>query len=143
MNRGMGSGIDGKIEELMARVRELQAELEKDLEEKRGRFRYHLEDRRVRFEQDILALHKRLRTGSLRYVLAPLLFLLTVPIIYAAVLPLLLLDLTVTVYQAVCFPVYHIPKVERAPYFAFDRELLSYLTGSSGSIAPIAATPTA
>jgi hypothetical protein len=120
--------MNARIEALMARVRELQTELEADLEVKRARFRYRLEDRRVRFEQDILALHRRLRTGSLRYILdAPLLFLLTAPIIYAAVFPPLLPDLTVSVYQAVCFPVYRIPRVRRADYFVFDRELLPYL----------------
>ena len=39
----------------------------------------------------------------------------------------LLLDLAVTVYQAVCFPVYGIPKVARGEYLVFDRGSLRYL----------------
>lgn len=120
--------MSGKIDELMARIRELQGELEADLEIKQQQFRYHLDHHRARFEQDILALHKRLRKGSLRYLFeAPPLFLLTAPVIYGAAVPLLLLDLAVTIYQAICFPVYKITKVERSEYFIYDRQLLPYL----------------
>lgn len=120
--------MNAKIDELMARIRELQAELEADLDLKQQQFRYRLDHRRARFEQDILDLHKRLRKGSLRYLYeAPPLFILTAPVIYGAALPLLLLDLTVTVYQALCFPVYRIPRVKRADHFVYDRHLLPYL----------------
>ena len=43
------------------------------------------------------------------------------------IVPLVLLDLFVTVYQAVCFPVYGIPKVRRRDYLVFDRHHLAYL----------------
>lgn len=120
--------MNPKIDELMSKIRELQAELETDLERKRAEFRYHLEDRKARFEQDILQLHRRLRKSSLRYLVeAPPLFILTSPIIYGAIFPMLLLDLTVTVFQAVCFPVYKIPKVARRDHFIYDRHLLPYL----------------
>jgi hypothetical protein len=41
--------------------------------------------------------------------------------------PFLLVDLFLIVYQAICFPVYGIPKVNRADYFIFDRGALKYL----------------
>ena len=120
--------MNAKIDELMSRIRELQAEIEADLESKRKQFRYHFENRRTRFEQDILQLHRRLRKSSLRYLIeAPPLFLLTSPVIYGAVFPMLLLDLTVTVYQAICFPVYKITRVKRMDHFIYDRHLLPYL----------------
>jgi hypothetical protein len=53
--------------------------------------------------------------------------ILTAPAIYALIIPLLLLDLFVALYQAVCFPVYGIPHVRRSDYMAFDREQLAYL----------------
>lgn len=120
--------MNPRIEELMARIRELQGELEADLAHKQEEFRYHLENHRVRFESEVLALHRRLRKSSLRYVLdAPFLYLLTAPVIYGASVPLLLLDLGVSLYQAICFPVYKIPKVKREDYFIYDRGLLPYL----------------
>ena len=120
--------MNPRIEELLRRIRELESELEADLEEKREEFRYRIENHRVRFEQDMQAMQRRLRKSSLRYLLdAPLLYLLTAPVIYAGIVPLLLLDGMVTVYQRICFPVYGIPRVAREDYFAFDRGLLAYL----------------
>ena len=57
----------------------------------------------------------------------PPLVLLTAPVIYACAVPFLLLDLAVTIYQAICFPVYGIPKVRRADHLVFDRGRLAYL----------------
>jgi hypothetical protein len=50
---------------------------------------------------------------------------LTAPIIYSVIIPFVLLDLFVSIYQAVCFPVYGIEKVRRADYITFDRKHLS------------------
>jgi hypothetical protein len=42
-------------------------------------------------------------------------------------LPIVFLDLSVLLYQAICFPVYGIPKVRRRDYLVFDRHHLAYL----------------
>lgn len=120
--------MNARIDELMARIRDLQVELEADLQQKRAQFRYRLVDHRARFEHEVLELHRRLRRSSLRALLdAPLLFVLSAPLIYAAVFPLLLLDLTVSLYQAICFRIYGIPRVPRSDHFIYDRGLLPYL----------------
>jgi hypothetical protein len=43
------------------------------------------------------------------------------------VLPFLLLDAAVAIYQLVCFPIYGIPRVRRKDYLVFDRGRLAYL----------------
>jgi hypothetical protein len=43
------------------------------------------------------------------------------------VIPLVALDLVVSLYQAVCFPIYGIPKVSRRTSIVFDRGRLTYL----------------
>lgn len=55
------------------------------------------------------------------------LVILTSPIIYLCSIPFFALDLAVTVYQAICFPVYGIAKVPRRDYLVFDRGRLAYL----------------
>jgi hypothetical protein len=56
-----------------------------------------------------------------------LLVILSSPLIYACVLPFLLVDASVALYQFVCFPIYGIPKVPRRDYLVFDRGVLAYL----------------
>ena len=53
--------------------------------------------------------------------------LLAIPFIYGMTVVLLLLDLTISLYQAVCFPLYGIAKVHRSEYMSIDRSLLPYL----------------
>ena len=43
------------------------------------------------------------------------------------IVPLVLLDLFVSLYQALCFPAYGIEKVRRRDYLVFDRHHLAYL----------------
>jgi hypothetical protein len=120
--------MNPKISDLIARIRELEEEIEAEVERRREDLHFRIEDRRIRFERDILARHRALKTGLLRYVAqARLTSLLSVPLIYALILPLALIDLAVSVYQGVCFPLYRIPRVRRADYLYFDRGSLAYL----------------
>lgn len=52
---------------------------------------------------------------------------LTAPVIYSCIVPFVLLDIWVSVYQWVCFPVYGIAKVRCSDYIAIDRWKLGYL----------------
>ena len=66
--------------------------------------------------------------GLLSYVLhSRLLVVLTMPLIHLCIVPFVALDPFVTVYQAACFPIYGIPRVDRRTYIVFDRGRLAYL----------------
>jgi hypothetical protein len=41
--------------------------------------------------------------------------------------PIALLDLWISLYQLICFPVYRIPLVKRRGFIVFDRQHLAYL----------------
>ena len=83
---------------------------------------------RVHFEASVLAEQRKLRSSLRRYLLdSSFLSIVTASVIYFGVVPFLLLDLFMTAYQAICFPVYGIPKVRRADYVIFDRGRLQYL----------------
>jgi hypothetical protein len=53
--------------------------------------------------------------------------LLTAPIIYFGLIPIVLLDLFTSVYQAVCFKSYGLKKVARKDFILLDRHRLPYL----------------
>jgi hypothetical protein len=107
-------------------------DLEKLEEEIQSQF-YELRKGKVWFSEEIKREHRRLKTSLLRYVLrSRILAILTAPFIYACFIPFVLLDLFVSVYQAVCFPVYGIPKARRKDYMAIDRNKLRYLNALEG-----------
>jgi len=117
-----------QISELIERIRGLEEELELELAKKRDELRFSLKNRKAYFEHEVLLQHRKLKTGLLRYVLhAKPRHILTAPIIYPMIFPLLLLDAFVFLYQFICFPVYGIPKVRRSDYLIFDHQDLAYL----------------
>ena len=118
------------ITELTQRIRALEEELEVRMALARAELHIRIEGGKLVFEEAVLRRHRELRTRLLRYIAgARPLILITAPIIYALIIPLGLLDIFITMYQAVCFPVYGIPKVARKDYLIFDRRYLAYLNG--------------
>lgn len=116
------------IEELIVRIRDLEEELELEFKKKRDQFEFIIEEKRVRFAEEVARQHRRLRTGWLRYLIeARPLNVLTAPVIYSGFVPFVMIDLFLSFYQAICFPIYGIPKVKRSEYLVFDREDLPYL----------------
>lgn len=112
------------LDELLIKIRALQDEVEEEYRRRREEF----EERRARFAEEVLRQQRRYKIGLFRFLRrSRFLVVLTSPVIYAGWIPFLLMDLFVTLYQAVCFPVYRIPKVRRGDYIFFDREGLPYL----------------
>ena len=117
-----------RIEGLKQKIKFLEGELLSEMAKRRAGLSYGMERGRVLFEEEILRRHRALKVGIVRYIAhAQPLVVLTAPFIYMMIVPLVVLDLFITLYQVVCFPVYKIPKVKRSDYFVFDRHHLAYL----------------
>ena len=117
-----------QLDMLMEKLRDVQAEIEVELARRREELRFHLENRRIVFETEVLRLHREIKVGLARYIReAKPLVVLTAPVIYSMIVPIVLLDISVMAYQAICFPAYGIPKVSRRDYLVFDRHHLAYL----------------
>ncbi len=89
---------------------------------------FRIDGKRVEFEQSVKQAHRRLKSGFFHWLITyrPQ-NLITGPIIYGMAIPILLLDLCISAYQATCFPIYGICKVRRADYIVIDRQHLEYL----------------
>lgn len=120
--------MNSKVKEILDQITRLEDELNCVLEEQQSKLRYQVHGRRVVFEQAIKDAHERLKMGVFRWFLTvrPQNYL-TMPIIYGAAIPIVLFDLSVSLYQAICFPVYGMPKVKRADHIVFDHQHLAYL----------------
>lgn len=53
--------------------------------------------------------------------------LLSAPVIYSMIIPLVILDFCFEVYHRICFALYGIAYIERSRYIKIDRYRLSYL----------------
>lgn len=116
------------LQELMHEIQELEDRVLERIQRKGHGLQFKLREGKVVFEKEVLRRHKALAKRLHRYLLdSSLLKIITAPLIYSVFLPMLLLDVTISVYQAICFPIYKIPKVHRRDYIALDRYRLSYL----------------
>ncbi|MDR9394140.1 MAG: hypothetical protein RI571_07410, partial [Roseovarius sp.] len=115
-------------EKLLKRIRELQKELDAEFAARREAFRYSVENGRVVFEAEMRRRHREMRVRLWAFLARTRpMVVITAPVIYSMIVPFALLDLFVTVYQRVCFPVYGIERVRRADFIRVDRHHLAYL----------------
>jgi len=113
---------------LYQKLATLQLEILKELQQAQRRFAYRLEHNRVIFEAEFIR-DRKVGLGHLfRYLWgAEPKHFLTAPVIYSCIVPAVLLDIWVSAYHAICFPVWGIPKVKRSDYIVIDRQHLPYL----------------
>jgi hypothetical protein len=123
-----GDAMDTRIRNLLQQIGSLEDELRAVLRERETRVLFTIRGRRVEFEREVRQVHRRLKRSFFRWLTTDRpLNLVTAPIIYSMAVPLLVVDLFVTFFQASCFPVYGIARVRRRDYIVFDRHHLGYL----------------
>lgn len=120
--------MNDRINQILDKITTLENELYTAIKQQEGRLHYQIEGKRITFEHAIRKSHLKLRMGLFNWLrnVSPRNFI-TMPIIYSMILPLIMFDLFVTIYQATCFPIYRIAKVRRANYIVMDHQHLAYL----------------
>lgn len=117
-----------KLELLLDKIKALENELVDELQKQQEEFAYEVTKRRVYFEENVITRHKEYAKHLFKYIAdAKLKHIISAPFIWMCIFPVILMDVTISLYQAVCFPIYGIPKVKRQDYIVFDRQYLNYL----------------
>jgi hypothetical protein len=116
---GLRMGVE--LEGLFAQLQVLEAEIERRLGD-------GVAERRAVIDAEVAALQRRLRVGVWRYLReSRLRHVVVAPVIYAMVVPFALLDVSLLIYQWVCFSAWGIPRVRRGDHVVIDRHRLPYL----------------
>ena len=117
-----------RMRQLLMQMAALEEELRVSVQEQESSMLFQIKGKRIEFEHSIKQAHRQLKTGFFHWLVTyrPQ-NLITGPVIYSMIMPLAIVDLCVSFYQATCFPIYRIDKVRRADYIVFDRQQLEYL----------------
>lgn len=120
--------MNDQIANLLAQMTILEEALRNAVHDQESRMFFQINGKRIEFEGSVKAAHLKLKKNFFRWLVTnrPQ-NLITGPIIYGMVIPLMMLDLFVSLYQWSCFPIYGITRVRRANYIVFDRQHLGYL----------------
>jgi hypothetical protein len=116
-----------KILELLNQMEVIEKELNEIIHQQEIQFNYQLKGKKVEFENSIKEAHKKLKIGLIHWFSKRPINLMTGPIIYSMIVPMLILDVCISFYQLTCFPIYKIKLVKRRDYMSFDRHHLHYL----------------
>ncbi len=117
-----------RMQDLAGEIVRLQAELDREIEKRRKLLGWEIKEKMVAFEHGVLMEHRRLRTDVGTFLARSSLGVVaTAPVIYSLLIPMLIVDAWASLYQAVCFRIYRIPRVSRRDYILLDRKALAYL----------------
>lgn len=120
--------MNDKIKQLLSQISDIEDEIEKVINERQEQILYFYEDGKIKFKEGIEDAHKQLKTTVFKYILdSELRNLLSTPFIYSMIIMFVALDVSVTLYQAICFRLYKIKRVKRKTYIIIDRHKLMHL----------------
>jgi len=120
--------MDNRVNEIIEQIKTLENELIGELKSKEKEFFYKIENEKIKFEESVINKGRAKIKSSINYLSSfTFLAVLTIPFIWAMMIPAFIVDISVTIYQIICFPIYKIPKVKRGDYVILDRYNLFYL----------------
>ena len=120
--------MDSKIRKILEKIEELNVSLKKEHARLAKKYGFYIEQKKVVFLKKIRVKNKRLRIPVWKYAFPKdVRHALSLPFIYMMIFPAVILDIFLTIYHAVAFPLYKIPKVKRSDYIIYDRKFLDYL----------------
>ena len=120
--------MNDKIREIVEEIEAMKLKLSEEIAEQESHISYEIQNGYVRFEKDVLEKQKENMKNLLAWFReVPLLHFLAAPIIYGMVIPAILLDVLIFIYQQVVFRVFKFKLIKRSDYIVFDRHYLGYL----------------
>jgi hypothetical protein len=120
--------VNDRIRNLLTQIEALDEQLKSAIHEQESTILFKINGKKIEFDNTLRQVHTKARRKIIHWLVTDRpQNLITGPMIYFMIIPMVLLDATVSLYQATCFPVYRIAKVARKDYIVFDRHHLGYL----------------
>ena len=122
--------LSARLSQLVHEIAALENELGTLLEQEERQVLFRIRGKRIEFERSARDAHRRLRKRLLEWLgESDPRAVLSAPFVYAMAVPFVLMDVSLALYQTVCFRLWRIPRVRRSDYIVIDRHRLAYLNG--------------
>ncbi len=117
-----------QFKKLTEQIEALNKALSREYARMAEKYGFSIKKRTVTFLKEFRERNKKFRIPAWKYVVpTDVRHFISMPFIYVMIVPALILDLFVTIYNLIALPLYHIPRVKRGEYIVYDRRFLSYL----------------
>lgn len=117
-----------RINKLLNEIRQKKEELYIEYSKLKEHYWYVIEQWKVRFKEEIRKRNKFYKISIFESIFsAKVREVLSIPFIYVMIVPAIILDIFLFIYQQTAMRLYKIPLVKRSDYMIFDRKQLDYL----------------
>jgi len=120
--------MNDKIKDIIEEIEAMKVKLGEEIAQQEKDISYEIQNGYVKFEKEIFDRQKEnMKNLWVWFSEIPLLHLLSSPLVYAMIIPAILLDIMLFIYRGVVSRVFKIEFVKRSDYIVFDRQYLGYL----------------
>lgn len=121
--------MKSKINQILREMEQKSEELKKEYDRLKDKYDFSFEQGKVRFSQKAKQAHKKVKDSVFKNIKTYKNFkhIISAPFIYGMIIPFVVMDIGLFIYQNLCFRLYNIPLVKRSEYIVFDRQHLKYL----------------
>ena len=120
--------MKSKINQILEDIRNKKQELVSEYEKAKEKYGFKIEWRKIIWNKERLKELKKYKTSILESIFsARVREVLSIPFIYSMIIPAIILDIFLFMYQQTALRLYKIPLVKRSDYIVFDRNNLAYL----------------
>ena len=117
-----------RISEILEEIENKKLELLKEYEKLKKRYDFSFEKGKIRFSSAAKKYQKKFKIPLPKYFLKPVFrHALSIPFIYSMIIPAVILDIFLFVFQQTALRLYRVPLVRRRDYLNLDRRHLEYL----------------
>lgn len=120
--------INESIKEILEKISQLNKQLADKYNQLADKYGFSLSGKKIIFLEEFRKRNKKFKIPTWKYVIPKnIRHIISMPFIYMMIIPAVILDVFITIYQMICFPLYRIPKVKRGDFIIYDRQFLDYL----------------
>lgn len=120
--------MNDKIREIVEEIEAKKLKLAQEIAKQESHISYEIQNGYVKFEKEVLAKQKKNMKNLVTWFReVPFLHFLAAPIIYGMLIPTMIFDGLLFVYQHVVFRIFKFKFIKRSDYVLFDHHYLGYL----------------
>jgi len=120
--------MKSKISQILQDIDIKKEELKQAYRDLMDKHDFKLLNWKIKFSKSAILKNRKFKKPFSKDIFFPKIrHLISMPFIYAMLIPVIILDIFLFMYQKISFPLYGIPQVKRRNYIVFDRQILTYL----------------
>lgn len=120
--------MESKIKKILEKIDALNESLKIEYARLADKYGFSFREKTIIFFEKFKEKNKAFRIPVWKYIIPKdIRHCISMPFIYMMIIPAVILDVFITIYNLTAIPLYRIPRIKRKDHFIYDRQYLDYL----------------